>query len=134
EPGADFIRLYVTRYRRRGSPKYLAGESYGTTRAAALAGYLQDRHGLNLNGIVLVSSILNFETARFDEGNDLPYALFLPTYTATAWYHKKLPADLQGDLRKTLAEAEHFALGEYTLALAKGDRLTSSERRGVTAR
>ena len=91
----DFIRLYTTRYGRWRSPKFLAGESYGTTRAAGLAGYLQDRHGMYLNGIVLVSSVLNFETIRFDEGNDLPFALFLPTYTATAWYHKKLPADLQ---------------------------------------
>jgi carboxypeptidase C (cathepsin A) len=127
ETVGDFIRLYLARYKRWDSPKYLAGESYGTTRAAALAGYLQDRHGINLNGILLVSMVLNFETIRFDEGNDLPYSLFLPTYTATAWYHKKLPPDLQGDLKKALAEAEAFAEGEYTVALMKGNRLSEEE-------
>jgi carboxypeptidase C (cathepsin A) len=128
----EFIRLYTTRYGRWGSPKYLAGESYGTTRAGGLSGYLQDRDGLNLNGIILVSSILNFETARFDDGNDLPYPLFLPTYTATAWYHKKLPPDLQnGDLQQALAEAERFARGEYALALMQGDRLPDVRRQEV---
>jgi carboxypeptidase C (cathepsin A) len=130
----DFIRLYATHFGRWDSPKFLAGESYGTTRAAGLAGYLQDRHGMYLNGIALVSSILNFQTARFDEGNDLPYCLFLPTYTATAWYHKKLPAELQADRRKTLEEVERFALGEYAEALMKGRALSSGERREVAAR
>jgi carboxypeptidase C (cathepsin A) len=124
----DFIRLYTTRFERWGSPLFLAGESYGTTRAAGLAGYLQDRHGMNLNGIVLVSSVLNFQTIRFDEGNDLPYVLYLPTYTATAWYHKKLPADLQADRPAALREAEQFALGGYATALMKGTRLSSEER------
>ncbi len=119
---ADFIRLYVTRNNRWQSPKFLAGESYGTTRAAGLAGYLQSRLGMRLNGILLISTVLNFETLRFDEGNDLPYAMYLPGYTATAWYHKKLEAGLQGDLRSTLAEAEKFAEGEYTTALMKGTR------------
>jgi carboxypeptidase C (cathepsin A) len=128
---AEFIRLYVTRFRRWDSPKYLAGESYGTTRAAGLSDYLQSQLGMNLNGIILVSSILNFQTARFDEGNDLPYPLFLPTYTATAWYHKKLPTDLQADRAKTLREVEKFALGEYTLALTKGSTLTDEERKEV---
>jgi len=131
ESVGDFIRLYLTRYERWDSPKYLAGESYGTTRAAALSGYLQDRHGIYLNGILLISSVLNFETLSFTEGNDLPYALFLPTYTATAWYHKKLPAELQGDLKKALAEAEAFAEGEYVLALMKGGRLSAEERAKV---
>ena len=85
---ADFIRLYTTRNKRWSSPKFLSGESYGTTRAAGLSGYLQQRYGMYLNGIVLISAILNFETAEFDTGNDLPYILFLPTYTAIAWYHK----------------------------------------------
>jgi carboxypeptidase C (cathepsin A) len=109
ESVGDFIRLYITRFKRWDSPKFLAGESYGTTRAAALSGYLQDRHGINLNGIVLVSSVLNFGTIRFEEGNDLPYALFLPTYTAVAWYHKKLSPDLQKDLKSALTESEKFA-------------------------
>ena len=127
----DFIRLYTTRFNRWGSPKFIAGESYGTTRAAGLSGYLQDRHGLYLNGVVLVSSVLNFETLSFADGNDLPYPLFLPTYTATAWYHKKLSSDLQSDLHKALAESEKFAQGEYTLALLKGDALPDDERKEV---
>ena len=95
ESVGNFIRLYCSRYLRWNSPKFLIGESYGTTRAAGLSGYLQERLGMYLNGIMLVSSILNFQTARFTPGNDLPPNLFLPTYTATAWYHKKLPADLR---------------------------------------
>ncbi len=124
----DFIRLYTSRYQRWVSPKFLIGESYGTTRAAGLAGYLQERHGMYLNGIMLISSILNFQTARFVPGNDLPYILFLPTYTATAWYHGKLDADLQKNLRDTLDEVEAFALGEYATALMKGDALPSGEK------
>jgi carboxypeptidase C (cathepsin A) len=127
----DFIRLYTTRYERWASPKFLAGESYGTTRAAGLSGYLQDRHGMSLNGIILISSVLNFQTIRFDEGNDLPYILFLPSYTATAWYHKKLPPDLQADRKKALAEAEKFAAGEYAAALFKGSKLTDDEAASV---
>jgi carboxypeptidase C (cathepsin A) len=127
----DFIRLWTTRYQRWGSPKFLAGESYGTTRAAGLSGYLQDRHGLYINGLVLISSILNFQTARFERGNDLPYALFLPTYAAIAWYHKKVPT--YPDLKTLLPEVERFALNEYTLALTKGDRLSPAERQSVVA-
>ncbi|MBN2048450.1 MAG: hypothetical protein JW750_11450 [Anaerolineaceae bacterium] len=128
ESVGDFIHLYTTRNNRWASPKFLIGESYGTTRAAGLSGYLQDRHGLYLNGIMLISSILNFITARFNPGNDLPYILFLPTYTATAWYHQKLDAELQQDLQKTLAEVEAFAANEYTLALMKGSTLSLEER------
>jgi carboxypeptidase C (cathepsin A) len=80
ESVGDFIRLYATRNKRWTSPKFLAGESYGTTRAAGLSGYLQQRYGMYLNGIILISSILNFQTAEFDTGNDLPYILYLPTY------------------------------------------------------
>ncbi len=129
ESVGEVIRLWTTRNTRWLSPKYLAGESYGTTRAAGLAGWLHDQ-GYYLNGIVLISSILNFGTARFDSGNDLPYILFLPTYTATAWYHKRLPADLQGQpLDRVVAAAEHFALGDYTAALMKGDRIGDDEHR-----
>jgi carboxypeptidase C (cathepsin A) len=127
----DFIRLYTTRYRRWSSPKFLIGESYGTTRAAGLSGYLQDRHGLFLNGIMLVSSVLNFQTLEFEIGNDLPYILFLPTYTATAWYHSKLEPALQADLHQTLAEVEDFAMGEYSQALMKGSALPEDEREAV---
>jgi len=134
ESVGDFIRLYTTRYRRWLSPKFLIGESYGTTRAAGLAGYLQERHGLYLNGIMLVSAILDFQTALFHPGNDLPYALFLPSYAATAWYHGRLAPDLQADLRATLAEVEAYALGDYLLALARGARLTDAARSEVASR
>jgi len=124
----DFIRLYTTRYNRWLSPKFLIGESYGTTRAAGLAGYLENRFGMYLNGIVLVSAILDFSTASFSPGNDLAYSLFLPSETATAWYHKKLAPDLQADQKKALAEAEHFALGPLAHALMQGANLPASER------
>ena len=88
---------------------------------------------MNLNAIVLVSSVLNFQTLRFDDGNDLPYALFLPTYTATAWFHKKLAPELLADRRKTLEEAEKFAMGEYTLALMKGSGLSAQSARTLHA-
>ena len=127
----EFIRLYLTRYERWTSPLFLVGESYGTTRAAGLSGYLVGR-GVALNGIVLVSSVLNFGTLEFTRGNDLPYILYLPSYTSTAWYHKKLPSDLQQhDLPSVLAEAQQFAAGAYATDLAKGDSLTLQERQSL---
>ena len=123
-----FIRRYVTKYERWLSPKLILGESYGTTRAAALANHLQETTGLNVNGVILVSSALNFETFLFDAGNDLADVLALPSYTATAWYHKKLDAALQGDLAETLKLAEDWALTKYIVALAKGDALSQAER------
>jgi carboxypeptidase C (cathepsin A) len=131
ESVGDFIRLYTTRYERWFSPKFIIGESYGTTRAAGLSGYLQDRHGLYLNGIMLISSILQFQTTEFDPGNDLPFIFFLPTYSATAWYHKKLEPDLQKDLHSLLVEVQAFALNEYALALLKGSSLSSVERQNI---
>lgn len=128
ESVAEFIRLYLTRAERWRSPKFLAGESYGTTRSAALSQYLLDNDGIYLNGITLISSVLNFETILFSRGNDLPYILFLPSYTAAAWYHKKLPKDLQANLEKALGEARRFAGNEYNAALLKGDKLTAPER------
>ena len=128
ESVGDFIRLYATRNKRWTSPKFLAGESYGTTRAAGLSGYLQQRYGMYLNGIILISAILNFQTAAFDTGNDLPYILYLPTYTAIAWYHKKLPADLQSDLQKATQESSNFAAHEYADVLMTGDNLTAPRR------
>lgn len=127
ESVGEFIRIFLTRYDRWTSPLFLVGESYGTTRAAGLSGHLLER-GIAFNGIVLVSSILNFQTARFHKGNDLPYILFLPTYTATAWFHKRLHEDLQGDLSETMRQAEEFAAGEYMLALAKGHNLSDADR------
>lgn len=129
----EFIRLYLVRNERWTSPLFLVGESYGTTRASGLSGYLIE-HGIAFNGILLISTIMNFQTALFARGNDLPYVLFLPTYTAIAWYHKKLPPDLQGDLRRTLDEVERWAANEYTVALAKGDGLTPAERQEVIDR
>jgi carboxypeptidase C (cathepsin A) len=130
----EVIRLYLTRYGRWASPLFLAGESYGTTRAAGLAGHLIDR-GIAFNGLILISTTLNFQTLDFEQGNDLPYALFLPTYTATAWYHGKLPEDLQARLlHDVLAEVTAWAESEYTVALAQGDRLPEAERKAVIDR
>nr|MBP6788603.1 hypothetical protein [Promineifilum sp.] len=134
ESVGDFIRLYVSRNHRWASPRYLIGESYGTTRAAGLSGYLQDRHGLYLNGIMLVSVVLNFMTLRFAPGNDLPYLLFLPTYAATAHYHGRLGTDAPGELPALLAEVEGFAMNEYALALLRGDALPAEERAAIAAR
>ncbi|MBI5838926.1 MAG: peptidase S10 [Chloroflexi bacterium] len=122
----DFIRLYATRYKRWLSPKFLIGESYGTTRAAGLSGYLQDRHGMYLNGLMLISAVLDFTTIDFNLNNDLPYLMFLPAYAATAWYHRKL--SLQMPLQSLLKEVEAFAFGEYAAALLKGNALTPKER------
>lgn len=134
ESVAEFIRLYTSRYQRWSSPKFLIGESYGTTRAAGLAGLLQEKHGMYLNGLMLVSSVLNFQTIRFSTGNDLPYILFLPTYTATARYHDRLPSDLQGDLQQILQEVTAFAIGPYTLALMQGAALPEKERQQLVKR
>src|SRR5215475_5943098 len=134
ESVGEFIRMYLVRYERWTSPLFLAGESYGTTRASALSGYLIDR-GIAFNGIVLISTIMNFETTAFASGNDLPYALFLPSYSATAWYHKKLPSDLQSkSVSRVVAESESFASGEYMLALEKGSRLSAQERQDTIAK
>ena len=127
----EFIRLYLTRYQRWTSPLFLVGESYGTTRAAGLSGYLIDK-GIALSGVVLVSSVLNFQTLEFSRGNDLPYEVYLPSYTSTAWFHKKLPPDLQQkDLQSVLREAEEFASGPYAAALGKGDNLSLQERQNI---
>jgi carboxypeptidase C (cathepsin A) len=128
---AEFIRLYTTRRQRWLSPKFLIGESYGTTRAAALSGMLQEKHGFYLNGIMLVSSILDFQTAFFAPGNELPYIFFLPTYAAIAWYHKQLDDSLPEDLGQLLAEVQAFAEGEYAAALFQGARLPPEERAAV---
>ncbi len=131
ESVGEFIRLYLTRYRRWTSPLFLAGESYGTTRAAGLAGHLVDR-GIAFNGIVLISTALDLAAIRFMPGSDLPYQLFVPTYTATAWYHGRLSPELQKrSLSDLMAEVKAWSEGELTLALMKGDRLPADERRSV---
>lgn len=128
----DFIRLHCSLNERWSSPKYLAGESYGTTRASGLSGYLQDRYGLYLNGLVLVSAVLNFQTLSFEQGNELPYQLFLPTYTATAYHHQLLKKF------KTQTEAldasEKFALGDYANYLLKGNQATESEHEAIASK
>ena len=128
---AEFIRLYTTRNGRWPSPKFLAGESYGTTRAAGLSEHLLEHDGIALNGIVFISTVLNFQTISISSGNELPYALYVPTYTAAAWYHKKLPSDLQADLAKATKESEKWAIDSYLPALAKGKSLTGDERQAV---
>ncbi len=131
EAMGEFVRLWTTRHQRWASPKFLAGESYGTTRAAGLVDLMQDTHGMFFNGLVLISPVLDFQTLRFNEGNDTPYWLYLPTYCATAWYHKQLEGELAGDLRRTLDAAERFAAGDYLLALAKGDALGDEDKRRI---
>ena len=128
ESVGDFIRLYISRNQRWGSPKFIAGESYGTTRTTGLSDYLSDKYGMYLNGIVLVSTALDFATLDFNDGNDLPYILYLPSYAATAWYHKKLKAKYQEmPLEKYLEEVRHFAGGEYLQALFNGSRMAEKQ-------
>jgi carboxypeptidase C (cathepsin A) len=124
----EFVRLFLKRYGRMTSPVYLCGESYGTFRIAGLADHLLSRH-IALAGLIMVSAILNFQASDYAKGNDLPYALLLPTFTAAAWYHKRLPPDLQErPLREAMAEAERWAMTDYTLALMRGDLLSEDER------
>ncbi|MGF1494509.1 MAG: S10 family peptidase [Microcoleaceae cyanobacterium] len=126
-----FIRLYLTRYKRWSSPLYLAGESYGTTRAAGLASHLVEQ-GITFNGIILISTALDLRPIFFTQGDDLPFQLFVPTYTATAWYHGKLDDELQQrSLSDLLAEVEAWSESDLTIALMKGDRLMDSERHRV---
>lgn len=130
---ADFIRLYVTTYHRWLSPKFVIGESYGTTRAAGLASQLQNKGGINLAGVILLSTALDFQAFQSGNGNDLPYALDLPTFTAVAAYHHVLPAESSRALHQTLARAADWALNDYLTALAKGDTISHSERARVVA-
>ena len=130
----EFIRLWLARHGRFGSPKYLIGESYGTTRAAGLVKHLQDRHDIQLNGVMLVSLAIDFQTLHFDHGNELGYPLFLPTYAATAWYHRALAAELQAlPLAELLRQAEAFANTDYLVALMAGARLAPAERARIAA-
>ncbi|HET9697951.1 MAG TPA: peptidase S10, partial [Terriglobales bacterium] len=129
----EFIRMYITRNERWSSPLFLLGESYGTTRAAGLSGYLANK-GISFNGIVLLSTIIRFQTVTGGSTNDQAFIDTLPTYTMIAWYHKKLPADLMQDQAKTRAEAEKFASTEYAAILAKGDTLSAEERKNATER
>ncbi|GAC16363.1 S10 family peptidase [Aliiglaciecola lipolytica] len=130
---AEFVRVYITENNRWNSPKYLVGESYGTTRAGAMVKELQEGWGsIDLNGILLISSIIDFQTGDFTEGNDLPFVTFLPTYAATAWYHDKVPnkADWE-DLSQFLNATRDFALNEYATVLLKGALATPQEIQNV---
>jgi carboxypeptidase C (cathepsin A) len=142
EAFSDFIVSYLNRHGRWESPKYLAGESYGTTRGAAITHNLFHDKGVELNGLILISNVLNFQTIGqeketwvFRPGNDLPYMAFLPTYAATSWYHGRLSRKHQSQsLRELLDEVEEFAIGRYWSALARGDQLDEKEQARVAAK
>lgn len=128
---AEFIRLYLTTNGRWNSPKYVAGESYGTTRAAQLVNELQQTFtGVALNGVIMISAILDFHTAEFAMGNSLPYVSILPTYAATAWHHNAVD-NKPGSLEEFVEEARQFALGEYSVALLRGSRLSDAEKENI---
>jgi carboxypeptidase C (cathepsin A) len=131
ESVGEVIRLWMSRNGRWMSPKFLAGESYGTTRAGGLALHLQNRYGMFLNGLILISTAMDFGVLDFSEGNDQPYVMFLPTYAAIAHYHGR-----HGDrtLADVLAEAEEFADRDYPAVLARGSRLSTAERAAAVAK
>jgi carboxypeptidase C (cathepsin A) len=125
----EFTSAYLTAYSRWPSPKYLIGESYGTIRSAGLSQEIQERHGIELNGIVLVSSLLTYQTLSPAPDNDIAFAANIETFTADAWYHKKLPSDLQSlSLKQAVDQSRAFAWGDYMLALTRGNMLTDAER------
>jgi carboxypeptidase C (cathepsin A) len=134
---ADFITQFLSKYGRWNSPKYLFGESYGTTRSAVLADVLETQDNVDLNGVILLSEILNFDmsddTPQYNPGVELPYELALPTYAATAWYHHRLP-NAPAELQPLLAEVEHFAMSDYAQALAEGSALPAAQRNAVAAK
>lgn len=128
ESTGEFIRMYLGRENRWSSPLFLVGESYGTTRVSGLSNYLFDK-GIGLNGILMISTVMNFQTIRFADNNDVPLTLILPSYAATAWYHKKLSAAMQAKSVKEVAEeAEQFAMNEYAPAMMRIDRLSAQEK------
>jgi carboxypeptidase C (cathepsin A) len=134
---ADFISQFLAKYGRWNSPKYIFGESYGTTRSAVLANLLETDRDFDLNGVILLSQILNFsldsDAPEINPGVDLAYQLNLPTYAASAWYHHKLP-DQHPDLQSLLTEVEHFAMNEYALALGAGSSLPADQRHAIAAK
>src|SRR5687767_15063587 len=134
ESVGEFIRLYLGRSERWASPLFLVGESYGTTRAAGLSNHLFER-GIGLNGILLVSTVMNFQTIRFADNNDLPLVLILPSYAATAWYHKRLSPQMQAKSVEQIAqESRQFAATEFMPALLRIDSLSASERSALAAK
>lgn len=134
---ADFITQFLSRWQRWNSPKYLFGESYGTTRSAVLANLLENEKSVDLNGVILLSQILSFDNSidgpEFNPGIDQPYALALPTFAATAWYHKRLPQQPPA-LEPFLHEVEQYAMGDYMQALLAGDQLDPARKQQVAER
>jgi carboxypeptidase C (cathepsin A) len=132
---SEFINSFLSKYNRWNSPKYIFGESYGTTRAAVLANLLENRYAIDLNGVIMLSQILNFDMSadgpQVNPGVNQPYQLALPTYAATAWYHNKLPGQKPADLRKFLGEVQHYAMGDYAMALQAGAALNDAQRKTV---
>jgi carboxypeptidase C (cathepsin A) len=131
---SDFIVQFLSKYGRWNSPKFLFGESYGTTRSAVLANILETDRDVDFNGVILLSQILNFsldsDAPEINPGVDLAYELNLPTYAATAWYHHKLP-ESHPDLKALIAEVEHFATNDYALALGAGASLPADQRKAI---
>jgi carboxypeptidase C (cathepsin A) len=130
ESFSEFIRLYISRNERWSSPLFILGESYGTTRAAGIAGYLADR-GISFNGITLLSTVLNFETLEDNPTNDQPYMFLIPSFTMIAGYHHRLAPDFAQDMNRARQQAEQWASTEYEHALDKGDSLTPQERQNI---
>ncbi len=131
---SDFISQFLAKYGRWNSPKYLFGESYGTTRSAVLANILETERDVDFNGVILLSQILNFsldsDVPEFNPGVDVAYQLVLPTFAASAWYHHKLP-EAHPDLTALLAEVEHFAMNDYAVALQAGSSLAPEQRHAI---
>lgn len=127
----EFIHQYINHCNRWNAPLFIAGESYGTTRAIGVASYLYDHHFISVNGLVLISSLINYQPIKSHIGNDLSYLMYLPSYTATAWYHQKLPPDLQTDFSKAIQESQDFVNHAYALALLKGSSITASEKNEI---
>jgi carboxypeptidase C (cathepsin A) len=126
----EFIRLYISRYERWSSPLFLLGESYGTTRAAGISGYLAD-HGIAFNGVTLLSMAVDFQTLEWNKSNDLPYVLLVPTFNMIAAYHHKVSADLSADPEKMRQEVVRWSTNDYALALGKADAMSPEERRKI---
>ncbi len=127
---ARFIRQWVQNNNRWNSPKFIAGESYGTVRSAVLADELTNRHNISLNGIMLISAVLDYQNSRIQDGSIMSYVSFLPSYAATAWYHNKLP-NKPANLEAFLDEVREFAAGEYAHALIQGNRLNAAQEQAI---
>lgn len=133
ESVGDFVRLWITKHNRWGSPKFLMGESYGAIRVSGLAAHLQDRYGMYLNGVIIVSGLLDFKTLSPEDQNDVPFIAWLPGYTACAHYHKKLAPELMADFQGLWNRSREFARGAYAGALLRGASLPAEDRERIAA-